>query len=167
MSERDLVDDIAEVLTSRGFRVHREVSFLLPTWDGGDQKRRVDVFALAPESWEHRRLWTVIAIEAKRRGSGEMGGEVDGLYQARSVMFGRDFRKDGVDFVRPSVALYVDSESWTPENQAHTERETMLADRVLWRVGAAVLRRDWSGTPYFIYSSSGRQQATYRFPDQP
>lgn len=166
MSERDLVDDVERVLVGRGFTAYREVSFLLPTWDGGDQKRRVDLYAKAPTTWEHHRLWTVIAVEAKRRDGGELSAEIDGMFQARSVMFGRDFRLGNLDFVRPSIALYVDAESWTPENVAHTERETMLAERILWREGGSILRRDYRGDPYFIFASTGRPQKTYRFPER-
>lgn len=158
--------DIHAELERRGFGVHREVTFLLPTYDGGDQKRRVDRYARAPKSWEHWATWTVLGIEGKRRSGGEMAGEVDGMYQTSSVMFGRDFRREGADLMRPSVALYVDAESWTPENVAHTERETMLAERVLWRVGGAILRRDYRGQPYFIFAGTGRPQQTYRFPER-
>ena len=166
MSEAALVLEVQEELARRGFRCLREVSFLLPTWDGGDQKRRLDLYAHAPPSWEHYRTWTVMGVEAKRRDGGELSAEIDGLFQARSVMFGRDFRLNGTDYVRPSVALYVDAESWTPENVAHTERETMLAERILWREGGAILRRDYRGQPYFIFAGTGRPQQTYRFPER-
>lgn len=164
MSEAALVRDVADMLVRRGFAVRSEVSCLLPTWDGGDQKRRIDLYAKAPETWEHARAWKLIAIEAKRRTAGDMGGEIDGLFQTGSTMFARDFRHNGLDLPRPSIALYVDAESWTPEVVSHLDRESMLAERILWRVGASILRRDSGGWPYFIYAGADRTQKTYRFP---
>jgi hypothetical protein len=160
--ESSLVAEVVESLAHLGFDIRKEVWCLLPTLDGGDQKRRIDVYARAPKEWEHYRRFPLLAIEAKRRTGGDMGGEIDGLYQTSSVMFAHQFRHDGADPPRPSISLYVDAESWGDYKSQHS-RESMLVDRILWRTGCAVLRRDFHKVPFFTLGTTGQPTASFRF----
>lgn len=161
--ERDLVDEISADLVARGFAVRREVSFLVSTYDGAPQERDLDLYLRAPRTWEHYARWPLIAVEAKRRDMGSMGDAIDGFYQSASAMVGRRFRQGATDLPCPSIALYVDAQSWRRE-PAEVSREAMLVDRMLWRVGAAILNAGWDECPCFTYACKGMAQTTYRFP---
>jgi hypothetical protein len=97
-------------LSARGFDVRYEMTFLLPTLDGGCQQRRADLYITAPPRWEHAGRWPAIAVEGKRRDGGSMGEEIDGLLQTRSCLYGYRFRIGSTDYPRPSLALYVDQQ---------------------------------------------------------
>lgn len=161
--EASLVAEVIEAFNSRGFAVRHEVRFLVTTADGQPQERRVEMLVRPPAAWEHARRFPALAVEAKRRGGGDMGAEVDGYFQVRSVVAGRRFQQWGGDeahLVRPGIALYVDRESWTYRRDVDT-RESMLMARILWRDGCAVLRRNYRGDPCFLFAGAGDPQRTY------
>jgi hypothetical protein len=153
-------------LSARGFDVRYEMTFLLPTLDGGCQQRRADLYITAPPSWEHSGRWPAIAVEGKRRDGGSMGDEIDGLLQTRSCLYGYRFRIGATDYPRPSLALYVDQQTWAARGDEDTPRESMLADRLLWREGAAILfgPTRWRG-PRFTFACVGSPQRSYLLPE--
>lgn len=167
--EATLVDEIAAALEAAEFRVFREVQARFEGWRR--EKKvigRVDLVAFAPRAWPWRERFSVIAIEAKDRP--QTGEKLTNIMQTTSCMDALELwlRENGQTrhLPRPSIALYVDRDTWTPRDihDAPGPREQVMAEaeRLLWRSGCGVLRRCTYRGPFFVAHQHDLPQTVVR-----
>lgn len=160
LTEKEFAGWLRDELRRSGFVVHEEVYCREQgNWPGtgGDDKRRLDLYAIPPVGWDRgRTIFRTIGIECKIGMGGE--GLINGTNQVGTYVRAFDFRtRDGQALARPDVVLlanlpYLRTSGAIPPSYpcTMTSKEAMdfrlfeagcVVERFLWKLGGAILSR--------------------------